>query len=84
MMATNAARTGENPATTGGVDWGLNMFNNMYSFNGQVALSRTGQDARKTGIGTDTGFQNGVATISAATSGMKGSARTLRSTALGF
>jgi len=53
MMATNAARTGESPATTGGVDWGLNMFNNMYSFNGQVALSRTGQDVRKTGIGTE-------------------------------
>ncbi len=56
LMATNAARTGENPATIGGLDWGLNMFNNRYSFNGQVALSRTGQGARKTGIGTEVRF----------------------------
>jgi hypothetical protein len=56
LMATNAARTGESPATTAGADWGLNMFNNMYSFNGQVAMSRTGQDARKTGVGTEMRF----------------------------
>jgi len=49
LMATNAARTGENQATTGGVDWGLNIFNNMYTFYGQVALSRTGQKHPLTG-----------------------------------
>ena len=53
VMGTNTARTGERPATTGGVDWGLNMLDNMYSFNGQVAVSRTGQDTRSTGIGTE-------------------------------
>lgn len=53
MIATNAVRSGYRPATTGGVDWGLNFLNNMYNFRGQVALSRAGEDQRETGMGTE-------------------------------
>jgi hypothetical protein len=56
FMATHATRAGERPATTSGVDWNLNFLNNMYSFIGQVAASRTGQDARRNGVGAEVRF----------------------------
>ncbi|MBT5876391.1 MAG: carbohydrate binding family 9 domain-containing protein [Candidatus Latescibacteria bacterium] len=61
LMATNAARQGESPATTGGVDWRLNFRDNMYNFRGQVAVSRTGQGrtSRETGVGTELSFSKG-------------------------
>ncbi len=42
MMATAANRERENPAYTGGVDWDLHLFDNNYSFRGQIAGSQTG------------------------------------------
>lgn len=56
LIATNATYDGRMPASTGGVDWRLNFLNNMYNFRGQVALSRAGQGARKTGMGTEISF----------------------------
>ncbi|MCK4591375.1 MAG: hypothetical protein KAT86_06445, partial [Candidatus Latescibacteria bacterium] len=40
--ATAANRERENPAYSGGVDWDLHLFDNDYSFRGQIAGSRTG------------------------------------------
>jgi len=84
LIATHATRTGEFPATVGGVDWNLNFVNNMYNLSGQVAASRAGQSTRATGMGTEIRFSKFGGKHISGSVGYEGYSRQFRANDLGF
>lgn len=82
ILMTAANHRGEGPAYSWGVDWSLNLFDNHYSFQGQIAASRTGP--KYNGWGGDFSFRKGAGKHFRGSTGYKFQTRRFDINDLGF